>query len=282
MLAKNRRLIAIIVLVFLLGGISLVLFNKSKKENEPTSLTLTGNVDIRQVDIGFRVLGKVATVLVEEGDEVHAGDLLAELDPAPYEAQRSQYQAAVMSAEKKAENARKVYMRRKALIGLGAVSEEDYINALADYEQLSAGHAEAKASLNLAEVNLADTKIHSPVHSTVLTRIREPGSVLNVGDPVLTLSIFTPVWIRTYVTEPELGLVYFGMPAEVRIDTKGSKVYKGRLGFISPVAEFTPKNVETTTLRPNLVYRLRIIVDDPDHALKRGMPVTITLFRTTQ
>ena len=77
------------------------------------------------------------------------------------------------------------------------------------------------------------------------------------------------------MSEPDLGRIQPGMMAEVRTDSGG--VYKGQVGFISPVAEFTPKTVETRELRTALVYRLRIIVDNPNGGLRQGMPVTVTL-----
>jgi len=111
----------------------------------------------------------------------------------------------------------------------------------------------------------------------VLTRIKEPGSTVKMADPVYTFSVISPVWVRAYVNEPQLGLVTFGMEAEIFTDTKSGKTYKGKVGFISPVAEFTPKTVQTLDLRTDLVYRLRIYVDDPDELLKQGMPVTVKL-----
>ena len=85
------------------------------------------------------------------------------------------------------------------------------------------------------------------------------------------------MWIRAFVSEEGLGLIYPGMPAEIYTDSRKDYAYQGHIGFISPVAEFTPKTVETTQLRTDLVYRLRIIVDNPDWGLRQGMPVTIKL-----
>jgi HlyD family secretion protein len=96
------------------------------------------------------------------------------------------------------------------------------------------------------------------------------------GAPVLTVALTRPVWVRAYVPAPLLGRVRLGMPMRVFTDSRPDKPYCGRVGFISPVAEFTPKNVETTTLRTDLVYRLRVIVDQPDAGLLQGMPVTVT------
>ena len=93
---------------------------------------------------------------------------------------------------------------------------------------------------------------------------------------VYTLSLRDPVYVRAYVSEPDLGRIAPGTPVSVRTDSS-RKVYQGHIGFISPRAEFTPKSVETTDLRTDLVYRLRIIVTDADSWLHQGMPVTVTV-----
>jgi HlyD family secretion protein len=94
---------------------------------------------------------------------------------------------------------------------------------------------------------------------------------------VATLSLNDPVWIRAYVPEPDLGKIWPGMPAEIFTDTRPEHPYKGQVGFISPEAEFTPKNVETPRLRTDLVFRLRVVADNPDEGLRQGMPVTVKL-----
>ena len=89
-----------------------------------------------------------------------------------------------------------------------------------------------------------------------------------------TLSLRDPVYIRAYLSEPQLGRVVPGASVRIRTDSS-SRVYRGHVGFISPRAEFTPKSVETTDLRTDLVYRLRIVVEDDDEGLRQGMPVTV-------
>lgn len=144
-----------------------------------------------------------------------------------------------------------------------------------DIEAARAALSAAEATHRLAERRLADAVIKAPSDGVILTRVREPGAIVNAGETIYTLSLNSPVWIRTYVSEPDLGRIRPGMKAEVRTDSGG--VYEGQIGFISPVAEFTPKTVETRELRTALVYRLRIIVDNPDGGLRQGMPVTVTL-----
>jgi HlyD family secretion protein len=81
--------------------------------------------------------------------------------------------------------------------------------------------------------------------------------------------------VRSYVAEPNLGRIHPGMKVSVASDTPPDKPYEGTIGFISPVAEFTPKSVETPELRTDLVYRLRIVIDRPGPDLRQGMPVTV-------
>ena len=105
--------------------------------------------------------------------------------------------------------------------------------------------------------------------------MREAGAIVQAGEAVYVMSLTTPVWVRTYVSEPDLGRVQPGMEVQIKTDTPGGKTYAGKVGFISTTAEFTPKTVETTELRTSLVYRLRIVVDDDTGFLRQGMPVTV-------
>ncbi len=122
----------------------------------------------------------------------------------------------------------------------------------------------------------------APSDGVILTRAREKGAIVSSGETVFTLTLASPVWVRTYVNEHDLGRIHPNMPATVTTDTAPDKKYPGRIGFISPVAEFTPKTVETRELRTNLVYRLRVLVENPDNGLRQGMPVTVTLDLTSQ
>jgi HlyD family secretion protein len=132
-----------------------------------------------------------------------------------------------------------------------------------------------RAALALAEKRLADTRLAAPEAGTVLTRMQEPGNVVMAQTPVYAVALEDPLWVRTYVGEPDLGRVQPGMLARILTDFDGS--YAGWVGFIAPTAEFTPKNIETPDLRTSLVYRVRVYVRDPDGGLRQGMPVTVEL-----
>lgn len=248
-----------------------------KKQDKQVVLTLYGNVDVRQVDISFRVDGRVETMPFEEGDFVAKGTLMGTLEEEPYGDKVEETEATIESLRSQLTNANEILKRRDELVGDGGVSQEDHDNALYARDVYLANLKEAEASFRVALKNLNDTRVFSPSDGVILTRIREPGSVVKEGEPIYTLSLNSPIWVRAFVSEENLGNIFPGMQADVYTDTKGSLSYQGHIGFISPVAEFTPKTVETIQLRTDLVYRLRVIVDNPDWRLKQGMPVTVKL-----
>ena len=146
-----------------------------------------------------------------------------------------------------------------------------------DIAAAEASLAALAAARDLAAQRLEDTRLLAPAAGVIRTRVLEPGAMAAPGAPVFTLALTDPLWVRAYISEPDLGLVHEGMRAEVRTDTLPDKTYQGWVGFISSTAEFTPKTVETTELRTKLVYRARIFVCDPQEELRLGMPVTVTL-----
>ncbi len=134
-----------------------------------------------------------------------------------------------------------------------------------------------RAALALAQRQLADTTLLAPSDGVVQNRILEPGDMVSPQSPVLTLALTDPVWARAYLPEPVLGRVAAGMHATIRSDSFPGRSFAGWIGFISPTAEFTPKNVESADLRTELVYRVRVYACNPGAALRMGMPVTVSI-----
>jgi HlyD family secretion protein len=146
-------------------------------------------------------------------------------------------------------------------------------------EEVNASRAEfaaAVAQRSQAETQLADTELFAPSDGVVLSRVREAGSIVPMGAPVYSVSLRDPVYVRAYVGEPDLGKFAPGASVEVATDSS-DKRYHGQVGYVSPRAEFTPKSVETTDLRTDHVYRLRVVVADADEGLRQGMPVTLSV-----
>ncbi|MBK8974991.1 MAG: HlyD family efflux transporter periplasmic adaptor subunit [Planctomycetes bacterium] len=146
-----------------------------------------------------------------------------------------------------------------------------------DREQARATLGALRAELAALRSQRADAELRAPYAGVVRSRILEPGEMAGPDRPVVTLARTDPKWVRAWLPEPDLGRVALGMAATVRSDSFGGRRYAGRVGFVSPVAEFTPQSVETEDLRTQLVYEVRVLVDDPHDELRLGMPVTVDL-----
>jgi HlyD family secretion protein len=327
-----RRLVLIVSLLAMGGAAAGLAWWFSRRPGAPEALVLYGNVDLRQVALAFNNSERIAAVLVQEGDPVRRGQVLAQLDTSRLEprvaqaeaeaaAQRqvvarlrhgnrpeeiAQARANVQSARADAANARRQYERLKPLLeGFAgrAVSQEEVDNAkaaldvaearlevnqkalalaIAGPRQEEVAEAEARlradeAQLALLRQELADAQLMAPVDGIVRTRLMEPGEMASPQQPVFSLAIIDPKWVRAYVSEPDLGKVRPGMAAFVAVDSFPGRRFDGWVGFVSPVAEFTPKAVQTEELRTSLVYEVRVFVQDPSDALRLGMPATVYL-----
>jgi HlyD family secretion protein len=267
------RAIGALVLVGLLVWLIVFLVQLPGRDR----LTIYGNVDIRSVNLSFREPGRIAAVLKDEGDRVKEGDLLARLDPATYQDALAERNADVEVKQAALKNAELGYQRNNNLIAYGGTSKEEYDNATSTRDQAQANLDLSKAQMASAQTDLDDTCILAPSDGVVITRAQEPGAVVQAGSVVLTISLDRPIWVRAYISESDLGRVHPGKEVEVFTDTQPNHPYHGKIGYVSPEAEFTPKSVETTQLRTALVYRLRVVIDDADDRLRQGMPVTVKI-----
>jgi HlyD family secretion protein len=132
-----------------------------------------------------------------------------------------------------------------------------------------------KAQLAFLEQQLKDAKLIAPSNGVIRSRLLEPGDMASPQRPVYTLAITDPKWVRAYVSEPDLGKVAKGTVVTVTVDSFPNEEFEGWIGFVSSVAEFTPKTVQTEELRTSLVYEVRAFVKDPDDKLRLGMPATV-------
>lgn len=180
-------------------------------------------------------------------------------------------------SQQKYDDIKAVYDNAKALY-LYAKSSLDLLKHGYEKEDLLAAKAQLDYLLsqkNQQEINLYDTKIYAPSNGTLLTRVHEPGSIVNSSQVVIEMAKNDHYWVRSYMSERYLGLIKEGMKALVYTDSREGKAYEGTVSFISPLAEFTPKSVQTEELRTDLVYRFRIILKEHDEMIRQGMPVTI-------
>jgi HlyD family secretion protein len=218
----------------------------------------------------------------------------------------AQARANVESARADVANARQQYERLKSASELSAgraVRQQDVDNAGTALQVAEARLAVNQKSLELAlagprkeeltenearlraqqaqaallRQQMIDAQLFAPVAAVVRTRIMEAGEMASPQKPVFSLAVTDPKWVRAYVAETELGRVRPGMTAAIVVDSFPDRRFDGWIGFISPVAEFTPKTVQTEELRPSLVYEVRVFVKDASDELRLGMPATVYL-----
>src|SRR5487761_1574729 len=359
---KRISILAIFVLLLVAGFFGWRWFQRKHAPSD--SITLYGNVDIRQVQLAFNDSERIDKLLVDEGSAVHAGQLVAQLVPKRFQdavardqanaasqqqvvarllagsrpeeiggaradagaaqadagyaqadigaaqAEAGAAQADVDAAEANLTNAESLYRRQQTLAGQQYVSlqirddaQRAWLAAQADLagkrqtlaakqqvlelavigprkEDIAAAQATLKsniAAVALAQKELADTQLYAPADGVIQDRILEPGDMVSPQAPVFTLALDNPLWVRAYLPEPEMGKVALGMRAWIETDSFPGQRFPAWIGFISPVAEFTPKNVETVQLRSQLVYRVRVYACNPDHRLRLGMPATVVV-----
>ncbi|MBI9076523.1 MAG: efflux RND transporter periplasmic adaptor subunit [Desulfatibacillum sp.] len=384
-----KKILRIVILVLaLVGGLVWALF--FREGDDPGLIKMSGNIEVTQVDLGFELAGILSERLVDEGETVSRGDLLAKLDDSNFQLQvrqakaelnytqsvldelkagsrpeelaqakarmsqkesalqellngsrdqeiresqaaLEQAKAGALAAESKYALAQADYNRyntifesggisgqametyqtqmdisqrsfeeakarvqgakerlllvkegpRKELIRQGRAALEQ---AQADYDLVEAGPrkeniAQARArmesareAVKIAEKRIQDALLKAPFDGVILTKAAEPGAYMNPGTPVVTLAQMDPLWLRAFVSEKDLGRLRLGIEVEVSTDAYPGKIYPGRLSFISSESEFTPKSVQTFEERLNLMYRVKIELDNPNGELKPGMP----------
>lgn len=326
---KKKLRLSLLVLLALGVGAGVWWYTSRPDGSNEQRLLLYGNIDIREVDLAFNNSEHVDRLLVQEGDRVRKGQLLATLHRERLQAEEAA--AAAKVASQKAVLARLVKGSRPEEIREAraevAAAKAELADAEATYERTqrlyeeraapkqTLDHAEARrhtaqadlevaeealaltvqgprvedieearatlkvyeAQLALAREVLKDTELYAPADGIIRNRILEPGDMVTPQIPVFTLARTNPVWVRSYAPETVLGKLTLGMTADVSTDSYPDKTYRGWVGFISPTAEFTPKNVETSELRTRLVYQVRVYVCNPQDELRLGMPATVSI-----
>lgn len=132
--------------------------------------------------------------------------------------------------------------------------------------------AAAEAALEAARIQFSYTELKAPFDGILTSRNVEPGEVVSLGREVLSVADLSRVELKIFVDETEIGGVNPGQPVSVRIDTFPDKRFKGRVSYISPESEFTPKIIQTHKERVKLVYLVKVALDNPKFELKPGMP----------
>ncbi len=275
---KKKKAFIIVGLIVILGLIgTVVAFRQISRSQNTNILELSGNVEVTEVRVGFKIPGRVQNLYTDEGRVVSKGERIAVLDSAEQESFVIQNRAAVSNAEAQLEKAKKDFERYGPLHRQGVITSQQMDAAKTAYDAANSQLRFSGATLKTSEVRLQDTLLQAPVSGVVLIKNVEEGETVGAGTPVFTIGDLENPWIKVYVKESKLGFVKLGQKAEVRTDSHPQKTYEGTVSYISSEAEFTPKNVQTQEERVKLVFGVKVKVKNENNELKPGMPADVKI-----
>lgn len=280
-------------------------------QREPQSVLVdgiesgNGRLEAREYDIATRIAGRLADLTITEGDEVRAGQIVGRIDTAELVAQLEEAQAQRRQAAAAAESASVMVRQREseralAQLELGradrlhkllAVSTEQLDRARTSDVAASVAVRAARAQVTAAQATmeasaatvrriqtyLDEAELRAPVDGRVLYRLAEPGEVLAVGGRVATVLDLSDVFITVFLPTDQVGRLPVGAEARVVLDAADAYVFPARVSFVSPEAQFTPKEVETRSERDKLMFRVKVQIDREllrrySSRVKPGMP----------
>ncbi len=283
-------------------------FGCSSSDDE--QILASGTIETTEVTINAKVGGQVLKLFVDEGSDVKMGDTLAIIDRSDLEiqleqakanlhAEEAQYKLIVQGtreedvaqAEATLKNAEDDLYRSERLFNEKCISQKQledartrYILAKQNYDKLKRGFRpeevevvrarrdQAAAQVKAIKKKIEDSFVKAPIVGVVTLKVIEEGEVIMPNASLFRISQLDIVHLMIYISEEELARVKLGQPANVYIDAFPKKPFSGKIIYISSVAEFTPKNVQTKEDRTKLVFGVKIEIPNPERILKPGMP----------
>jgi HlyD family secretion protein len=274
------------------------------KSNEKNFLG-SGTLEATEVTVSALVAGRLDTVAVDEGDSVQFDQVIAMVDTSKLAAQMQQQQAVlqeletnrrlafngIAQARTQADNLAANLERQQNLLKTGSTTQQiaDDLAAQAQtarlrlsaaQDQLSvldARQEQLQAATELIRLQLRDAVIRAPLTGTVIEKYVEAGENVALGSAVVKIADLKQMWIKIYMPEGDVGLVTLNQPVRIRVDALPDRPYDARVSWISPKAEFTPRNVQTRKSRADLVFAVKVEFDNTDGRAAIGMPADVVL-----
>lgn len=270
----------------------------------------SGTIEGTDITVASEVMGRIVAVRVNEGARVATGDTLAVVDDTEYRIQLRQARATqrahesayrlvlegsrredIVQSEAAFRTAEADYKRMKDLLSSNTITQKQYDDAYNRYvaaeqtyqkvltgsrrqevEGARARVESAAAQADLLEKKVRDCVIAAPTQGTVTLRGIEPGEFVSPGASAFRITNLDRVKLMIYVAEADLGKIRSGQEASILVDSHPDRPFSGTIVYISPVAEFTPKNVQTKEERTKLVFAVKVEAENPEGILKPGMP----------
>jgi HlyD family secretion protein len=285
-------------------------------DNSKDRIEASGTIEGTDVNIGSEVSGRVKEVRIEEGTKVNAGDTLVLIDDTDYqiqlrvalanqEAAEAQYRVAaegsrkedILQAEAALKSADKDFKRMKELLDSQTITQKQYddaearfVSAQQTYDKLVHGlrveeiiavrarRDQAAAQADQLKKKVRDCHVLAPSAGVITLKGVEPGELVGPGSNLVRITYLGKVKLTIYVNEEQISGILLGQKATVTTDAGG--VFEGRVIYKSPVAEFTPKNVQTKEERTKLVFGVKILIDNPEDKLTPGIPADASISLT--
>jgi HlyD family secretion protein len=245
-----------------------------------------GRIESIQVDVAAKYAGRVKSIAVREGDLVEVGQVIVTMDTAELEAELAKAKAKIAEAEESAAEvmadiaskqsqqlfARQQFTRAEKLLGSKTITRDEYEEKEARLKVADAGVNAAEAKLRSVEqseevaraevrrvqAQIADSTLTSPVRGRVLYKLAEDGEVLSAGGKAVTLLDLGDVYMEIFLPAQDAGRVRIGAEAKIRLDVRPEYAARATVSFVSPEAQFTPKQVETKSERDKLMFRVKL------------------------
>ncbi|NIY75889.1 HlyD family efflux transporter periplasmic adaptor subunit [Thalassospira sp. HF15] len=297
-------LIVLVVIVAVAGG-GYAYWQSQQSELPEFIASGNGRIEAEEIRVATKYAGRVEDVLVQEGDQVTAGQVLARMDTAELVANRARARAEVASAEQGIAEAKAQIVQRESelsfaeqqlaraeqLVKNNNISREQVDQRRADRNVAQAALTAAKARLVSSKMNVEaasaaldgiqvqidDSVLKAPRDGRVQYRLAEPGEVLAGGGPVITLIDLTDVYMNVFLPTRQAGLAFVGNEARIILDAAPSFVIPAKVSFVADDAQFTPREVETRAERDKLMFRVKVQIDPElltEHIkrVKTGLP----------
>jgi HlyD family secretion protein len=265
----------------------------------------SGLIEATEATVSVETGGKILQLYFEEGNAIKADDSIAMIDTlnislllrktkAVYEAARIKSETSSLTVEQAEHNltlAKKEYDRIVSLLQSGSANQQQYDQLENGYIQAQLNLKQAKAAKIAAEADIArinaeiailqkqfnDCFPKAPFSGFVVEKFIDPGELIGIGQGLVKIARLDTVWVKIYLPPADLTNIKLGNKAEINPEDGSGKSLVGYISWISPEAEFTPKNIQTKEARADLVYAVKIIIPNENLRLKIGMPVSVTI-----
>jgi HlyD family secretion protein len=286
---KSRRWIVVGVLLVVATGAGIAWWRLRPAPLPPGFAVGNGRIEATQIDIAPKLPGRIKEVLVNEGDFLEAGQVVARMDTQVLEAELRQAEAQVNQARNAVETAKAVVAQRASeltfaqnslkrsedLVQRGFISPQKLdgdrtamltakaglVQARSQVEEGQAAIAAAQATAERIKADLEDSVLKAPRAGRVQYRLAEPGEVLPAGGKVVSMLDLSDVYMTVFLPETAAGRLAIGAQARLVLDMAPQYVIPAKVSFVAAEAQFTPKTVETAVERQKLVFRVKAQID---------------------